>query len=281
MKNAKEKQTQLIDDGFCVFEQVLDEGMLTRVSAASDRLLEAQSAEHFEQQKSTGSLISVWDDPFFAELVAYPPTLETLTALGYPRPRWSTGRVISKPPGSPPLFWHQDWTFWDDPVSYTDVPQNLFLMYYLVDTNPHNGCLRVIKGSHRKRHPLHDALPEAHADTLSRATNPDHPAYQPVAEDMAVPVTAGDLVIGDSRLLHGAYGNQSDQWRTLIILWYHPDYDASPERIRAYLPQRVEDEMRAAAWPAPAQKLVQSLLPTYDGDVEPLAWNRTLGEGLT
>ncbi len=87
MKNAKEKHTQLIEDGFCVFEQVLDEGMLTRVRAVSDRLLDAQSAEHFEEQRSTGSLISVYDDPFFAELVAYPPALEALTALGYPRPR--------------------------------------------------------------------------------------------------------------------------------------------------------------------------------------------------
>ena len=23
---------------------------------------------------------------------------------------------MSKPPGAPPLYWHQDWAFWDDPV---------------------------------------------------------------------------------------------------------------------------------------------------------------------
>ena len=29
-------------------------------------------------------------------------------------------------------------------------------MYYLVDTTPENGCLRVLAGSHLKRHPVHD-----------------------------------------------------------------------------------------------------------------------------
>ena len=277
MPPTSEKQTQLIRDGFCIFENILTDSMLSRVREVSERLLDAQAAEHFEAQKSTGSMISVYDDPFFAELVAYQPALDALAALGYPKPRWSSGFVISKPPHSPPLFWHQDWWGWNDPASYTDIPQQLFLMYYLVDTSPHNGCLRVIKGSHLKRHPMHDAVPEAHTDTLRRATDPTHPAYQPIAEDMAVSVNAGDLVIGDARLLHGAYANQSDQRRTVITLWYHPAFDTAPDPIRANLSQK---QTRVSAWPEAAQKLVRPLVPTYDGSVEPLAWNRVPGEGL-
>ena len=129
---AQDKRTQLIQDGYCVFEQVLSPEMLARVRAASDGLIEAQTAEHFEEQKSTGSMISVYDDPFFAELVAYQPALDALASIGYPKPRWSSGFVISKPGHSPPLFWHQDWWGWNDPVSYTDIPMQLFLMYYLV-----------------------------------------------------------------------------------------------------------------------------------------------------
>ena len=49
--------------------------MLQRVRDTSNRLLDAQSAEHFEAQRSTGSMISVYDAPFFAESVAYPPRL--------------------------------------------------------------------------------------------------------------------------------------------------------------------------------------------------------------
>ena len=274
----QEKKTQLIDDGYCICEQVLDETMLERVRDASNRLLAAQSEAHFEAQKSTGSMISVYDDPFFAELVAFQPALDALAKLGYPKPRWSSGFIISKPPKSPALFWHQDWWGWDDPISYTDIPQQLFLMYYLVDTTIHNGCLRVLKGTHRKRHPMHDLIPEAHTDAIRRATDPTHPVYQPLADDIAVPVKAGDLVIGDARLLHGAYANQSDQKRTVITLWYHPAFDSAPERIRAHLSQK---QSRVAQWPVSAQQLVQSLVPTYDGTQEPLAWNRTPGEALT
>ncbi len=114
-----EKHTKLIADGFCVFEQVLEETMLARVRVASNRVLSAQPAEHFAAQKSTGSMISVYEDPFFAELVAYPPALNALAALGFPKPRWSSGFIISKPPGSPALFWHQDWACWDDPSSFS------------------------------------------------------------------------------------------------------------------------------------------------------------------
>ena len=146
--------------------------MLARVQAASEGLLAAQSAEHFEEQKSTGSLISVYGDPFFAELVAHSPALDALSSLGYPNPRWSSGFVISKPGHSPPLFWHQtggDGTIRSAiPIS----PLQLFLMYYLVDTRIENGCLRVIAGSHRKRHHMHDAVPTAHTDELRRATDP-------------------------------------------------------------------------------------------------------------
>ncbi len=275
---ALDQQAQLIRDGYCVFAQALDAEMLARVRAASDGLLDAQSAEHFEEQKSTGSMISVYDDPFFAELVAYPAALAALASLGYPKPRWSSGFVISKSGHSPPLFWHQDWWGWNDPISYTNIPQQLFLMYYLVDTSIENGCLRVIAGSHRKRHRMHDAAPTAHTDELRRVTDPSHPAYQSMPEDQAVPVKAGDLVIGDSRLLHGAYANQSDQRRTVITLWYHPTFDMSPPRIQAHLSHK---QSRVAEWPTKAQELVQRLVPTYEGNAEPLEWNRAPGHELT
>ena len=64
------QKTKLIRDGYCCFSQILDVSMLDRVCLASDRLIDAQSPEHFEARKSTGSMISVYEDTFFAELVA-------------------------------------------------------------------------------------------------------------------------------------------------------------------------------------------------------------------
>ena len=91
-----------------------------------------------------------------AKLVTYPKMIQALAELGFDQPKFGHGRIISKPAYSPPLFWHEDGRFWDDPVSYTTQPIQCFLMYYLTDTSPENGCLQVIPGSHLKRHPLHD-----------------------------------------------------------------------------------------------------------------------------
>ena len=92
--------------------------------------------------------------------------------------------------------------------------------YYLVDTTPSNGCLRVIKGSHLNRHPLHDILPNAHGEALQRVDDADHPAYQHFSGEVDISVKAGDLVIGDSRLLHASHGNRSDERRTVSIGQY-------------------------------------------------------------
>ena len=71
-------------------------------------------------------------------------------------------------------------------------------MYYLVDTNRSNGCLRLIPGSHLKRHALHDLGRDAHQDDgVRRATNMNHSALQQAEGEVDVPVRAGDVVIGD------------------------------------------------------------------------------------
>lgn len=125
--------------------------------------------------------------------------------------------------------------------------------------------------------PMHDLLPEAHGDAIRRATDPTHPVYQPLPDDIPVPVKAGDLVIGDARLLHGSYANQSDQRRTVITLWYHPEFDSSPERIQAHLSLK---QSRVAQWPKSSQEMVQPLVPTYEGNQEPLEWNREPSDAL-
>jgi len=267
---------QLEEKGFVVFADVLSAEMLQRAQDTTATLIAAQSKEHFAARRSTGSMISVFADAFFADLVGWTPALAKLAALGIADPRFTSGYVIAKPPHSPPLFWHQDWGGWDDPGSYTEPTLQIFLMYYLVDTSPANGCLRVLRGSHRRRHALHDAVPEAHAEEISKATDPTHPAFRPVPEDEAVPVRAGDLVIGDSRLLHGAYANASDEWRPVVTLWYHP-FERYSDPLKAYMAQSMNGTV---AWPAAVQAKIQKLIPTYAGSATPVQWNRTPGPDL-
>ena len=272
-----DKRRKLLQDGFCLFEQILDCELLEQTRKISDALLDGQPPEHFEQQKSTGSMISVFDDPAFAELVRCPAAIDALAGLGFPRPKWWSGFVISKPPHSPPLFWHQDWWGWNHPVSYGDpVPQQVFLMYYTVDTAPGNGCLRLIPGSHLVRHPMHDAVPDAHTNALREMDDPRSPVYREVEAAVDVPVRAGDLVIGDSRLLHSAHANGSAERRTVITLWYFPAFEQLPGSIRA----QVVSDRKIDTWPEEARSRISHLLPEYNGGAEPIEWNRIPGPAL-
>ena len=146
-------------------------------------------------------------------------------------------------------------------------------MYYLVDTERYNGCLRLIPGSHMKRHRLHDALPDAHTDDLRKMENPNSPIYQDIHEAGDVPVKAGDLVVGDSRLLHSAHGNKSDQRRTVITLWYMTEFDLLPAPLRA----RICNDKRHDEWTAEVRNPIIDLIPNYCGDAKAVEWNRTPG----
>ena len=271
--NYREKREQLDQDGYCLLEGLIAEDMLARLREVTDGLIARQAAAHFARNRAQGSLIRATEDPFMARLIAYPPMLAALARLGFPDPKWGSGFVISKPPKSPPLFWHQDARFWNDPISYTPRTIQCFLMIYLVDTTPHNGCLRLIPGSHLKRHRLHDALPDAHEAELSRADDLAQLAFQRAAGEVDVPVKAGDVVMGSARLLHAAHGNDSDQRRTNITLWYYPEFAKLPESIRAYL----GDTDWPADWYAQHREWLEPLRPVYEGDAAPIILNRAPG----
>jgi ectoine hydroxylase-related dioxygenase (phytanoyl-CoA dioxygenase family) len=276
----------LREHGVTVVPGVLDRAMLERVRARVATLLANLPAEHRAARRATGSLVHIAADPFFAELIAWPAALAALERLGLPDARFSSGYLISKPPGGPPLFWHQDWWGWDDPLSYQPEPLQVFLMYYLADTDPASGCLRVVPGSHRRRHALHDILPDAHEGELSRAGDLAHPAFRTAPGEVEVPVAAGDLVIGDARLLHAAHANNGAAERPLITLWYHPRFAGQPPAIRARVArvlrrEGVDTDPGGAvaapfpdSWPAEARARIAPLLATDGGTAEPQPWNR-------
>ena len=278
MTTMNNQKASFQDQGFCTFPDVLDHESINKLSNLVNELLAAQSREHFEAQKSTGSMLNVLDDERFADLIANPKALECLSQLGFDNPKWSSGFIISKPGSSPALFWHQDWWGWNHASSYEPACQMAFLMYYLIDTHKENGCLRLIPKSHIKRHALHDELTAPHAE-YRRMQNPDHPAYKHAEGEVDVEVKAGDLIFGDARLLHAAHTNQTDQRRTVVTLWFFPDFENLPEQIKASInptgrhgwPQN---------WSTNQLRKIEKLQPDYQGNVNPIEWNRIPDERL-
>ena len=271
------ERAQFDRDGFYIFRNVLDEALLERLRAASDASLAEQDEQHFAEQVATGSMILV-NGPFierypvFAEFIAHPGILQTLDRLGFADPKFGHGRVISKPPHSPPLFWHEDGRFWDDPVSYTPVPIQAFLMSYLTDTTPENGCLRVIPGSHLKRHALHDLVPESHTHQNRLYQNTDHnPAFAHYEDEIDVPLRAGDCVAEYGTLFHSSHANDSDTRRTCLTMWYYPAFPDLPEPTRASVAS-VEHGLRFSDdAPPDVAALLRPFEISYAGAAEPIA----------
>lgn len=275
---------ELFNNGYCVARDCLDPATISNLRTWSAQALSNVSDSHRKNNRSQGSLINLSDHPEFADIIGHDQLKNLFAQLEFSNPIFSSGYIISKPPLGPPLFWHQDWWGWDDPISYKRELAQVFIMIYLTKTTASNGCLRVIPGSHRKRHKLHTAK-AAHGETLSKVTNPDDPLYQSLIDEIDVPVNPGDVVVGDARLLHGAHANQSSNERTLLTLWFHPDYKTLPPGMRARIQEifyrrGVDTDPDAANtltmldWPADQRKKIQHLFPTLDQPATPHAWNR-------
>ena len=268
---------QLIDSGYCQIPSVAPQELIERTRGLADAIAEAVPEEEARRKRLQGSIISVNVHESMVPIITLPEALEALRNLGFEKPRFYSGYIISKPPeNAPALYWHQDGILWDQPISYTDTPHQLFLMYYLIDTNRSNGCLRVIPGSHRKRHRLH-GLPPAHTDEIQNADD-RHPALQSDPDEVDVPVRPGDLVIGDARLLHAAHPNRSSQRRTVITLWFCPTYYEMPENIQAYYDRKLS---KPPSWSDENWTRLESISTSYDGAAEPAKGSRIPDDRLS
>ncbi len=270
MNQSTELRRQLIEEGYCCLPGVASKGLIDQIRKIADRTAERSQEGTSNTSELQGSIIDVLGNPEMAPLISLPSAQKALCELGFTNLKFYSGYIISKPPEiAPALFWHQDGFVWDDPISYTDTPVQFFLMYYLINTNQNNGCLRVIPGSHRKRHRLH-GLPPAHSKEIQNATN-GHPALEFDPDEVDVPVKAGDLVVGDARILHSAHANRSNQRRTVITLWFCPTYYQLPDTLQAIYGK---PRSKPTNWTDKEWGLVEPLLATYQGNALPVPHQR-------
>ena len=106
-----------------------------------------------------------------------------------------------------------------------------------------------------------------HDDGIRHLNPASSPGYRTLPAEVDVAVTAGDLVIGDARVLHAAHANTTDRRRTVLTLWYLPRYNELSERLRAAYQELVKPPPRSLS--ADELALVQPLLTDYRGDAEP------------
>ena len=233
-KIALEKREQMIREGYCVIDNILTEEFLQELHDEAERHIAGHKQS--EKTKYHGHYILVKGDEndHFQKLLEWQPTRKSLNEIGFGDFAALGGMIIlTKEPKGPPLFWHQDWYHWDDPISCAPWPQHIFLNYYLTETTQENGCLKIIPGTHRKRIKFHDIL--LSKDELLGAERydlleEDYPfMFDDHPDQIDVCVKAGSLILTDARLLHAARKNNTKKRRTLLLAWHHrpntvPDY---------------------------------------------------------
>ena len=269
---------QLVEDGYCVIPGLVSESLLDKTRACVDKALAEVDAERREQTKAPGSLIDSNFYPELADLIGNPAALETLHAMGLRDIKFWKAVIISKPPGGPRLYWHQDCIMWQDERAYSDNAPMIFLMVYLEDTTRENGCLRLLPRTHRRRHILHD-MGEAHTKDINRMDNPDDPRYLDYPNEADVPVKAGDLVVGDARMFHASHANNSDSERRLITIWFHPFFSQLDESVQSWIHMAMHKAHES--WSDADRAKIKSLIPDYRGDVKPMELTRTPDNRLT
>lgn len=273
-------------DGYVVVPDVLPRERVEAFRALSRRITAArQTPEYVEKHRSIGSLFDILEEPAFAQLIAWPAALRALADLGFDDVRYQHGILFNKPPHTPATFWHQDGTMWGHPVSYEPQATDIVVIYYLVATHPGNGALRVIPGSHRRRHVLHDHLKGSYTPELRRMDDPGSAAFRTFDDEVTVAVAPGDMVVIDARLLHAAHANGTSHERTAVSLWYLPSYRSLPECVKARFDLKGSKDARVPflpeEWPEAAKARLRPLLPpAYAGTEQPLALNNTPDERL-
>lgn len=110
--------------------------------------------------------------------------------------------------------WHQDSPYWAHFFRELDRLPNVLLT--LDDADEHNGCFRMIRGSHRR-----GMLPGCEGEGRLGALFTDPRAFDE-ADQVAAVAPAGSLVFFSPHIVHGSEPNRSDASRRALVLTYQP-----------------------------------------------------------
>jgi hypothetical protein len=198
-------------------------------------------------------VVADYHDPTMIALLTWPKSLGVLRRFGFLEPKLHNFYVSTKPPGAAALPWHSDLFY---AYNY-QAPAEIFLIYYLQDTSPANGCLRVVPGSHLWKQ-------------AKRRAQPEEAQLRP--DEIDVPIVASSLFIGDRRILHATHANNSATWRTCLTIAYAPTFAQLAESIQALIVQN-QCLPPSGWWKAPdamgVDTALRAILPIYNGHAQP------------
>ena len=210
---------EFIQNGFVLKKQLFSKEEIQKL----DNFINANSDKEQKANKtksSTGNLkISLWNHPS-EDLIGNFSTNERIVRpmenyLGDEVYHYHS-KIIWKRPGDGGFDWHQDYGYWyHNACLYPDMA-SCFIM--LDRATKENGCLKLLKGSHkvgRISHRISEDKPEQTADIERiRQLEKRHECISVYAEP-------GDALFFHSNLLHSSDANKSKESRRTLIVCFN------------------------------------------------------------
>ncbi len=206
-------------DGYVVPKYRLPKNELSRLHSQIQRLIE-------DNPRLRNKLIPAAHVPSFndigiktngeiMEFASYPDILDLIEDLAGPDLILWTTSIFHKPPvDGAATPWHRDAHFWPiEPMATTSV------WLAVTDSMSENGCFRAIPGSHLAKE-FGKHFNDADPDLIFGGTISPDEYDESLARD--VEVEAGQMILIDAGLIHGARHNHSQQARTGFVARYMP-----------------------------------------------------------
>lgn len=201
---------QYEQEGYVVFRNVLDSDLVHEASDHVAWLLE----KHPELRPEQLGTELIEDDPFWVRLISDDRLLDIAEQFIGPNIALFASHYISKPPyDGQPVLWHQDGSFW--PLDPMEV---ITLWLAVDDSDPENGCMRVVPGTHSMELQALNARTDVD-NVLSSEIDPNSVDESKAAD---VVLKAGDVSVHHPNIIHGSNPNNSSRRRCGLTIRYIP-----------------------------------------------------------
>lgn len=197
------------EDGYVIPDFRISDDELDQIRSAHDRLL----SRHPEFRDYCPNLLAY--DPGFLSIARHPTILDMVgQVIGPDFALWNSS-FFAKPAGNGKRTpWHQDGEYW--PIR----PLATCTVWIAVDAaTPENGCLRVIKGSHKSGKLRKHRTVDADDVTLHQELMPDEYDESQAVDLVLQP---GQVSLHDVFILHGSEANVSPNPRRGMTLRFMP-----------------------------------------------------------
>ena len=196
-------------DGYMIFREVLDAGLVQEASAHIDWLLERNPELSAE---SLGHTLMT-TDAFWVRLISDPRLLDIAARFIGDDIALFASHYICKPPFSGrPVLWHQDGAFW--PLD----PMEVVTLWLAVDhSTPENGCVRVIPGSHRS-----DVAGMRDNTEVESVLGKEIAVEVDETQAVDMVLAPGDVEVHHPNIVHGSNANTSPYRRCGLTIRYIP-----------------------------------------------------------